>query len=96
MKLLSINIFFVLLLSITLNISLIGQNLTSRNGDGEILSETNQYVKRVNVDEGKVLNKNLLNSFIQLALKDKWYGEIKFWTSAQWGIKESDGYIAKQ
>lgn len=57
MKLLSINIFFVLLLSITLNISLIGQNLTSR--DGEILSETNQYVKRVNVDEGKVLNKNL-------------------------------------
>ena len=68
MKLLSINIFFVLLLSITLNISLIGQNLTSRNGDGEILSETNQYVKRVNVDEGKVLNKNLLNSFIQLSL----------------------------
>lgn len=92
----SINIFFVLLLSITLNISLIGQNLTSLNGDGEILSETNQYLKRVNVDEGKVLNKNLLNSFIQLALKDKWYGEIKFWTSAQWGIKESEGYIAKQ
>ena len=29
-------------------------------------------------------------------MKDKWYGEIESWTSAQWGIKESEGNIVRQ
>ena len=61
-----------------------------------ILSEYNQYLKAVNLDEGKILNKNLLNNFLQIATKDNWYSEIKFWVSAQWGMKESKGVIAKQ
>jgi hypothetical protein len=94
MKILNIKVLFILLTALTINSYLIGQSVPQRSSD--LLAETNQYVKRVNIDEGRVANKNLLNSFIQLALKDNWYNEIKFWTSAQWGIKESDGNIAKQ
>lgn len=94
MKILNIKVLFILLAVLTINSYLIGQSLPQRSSDH--LAETNQYVKRVNIDEGRVANKNLLNSFIQLAIKDNWYEEIKFWTSAQWGIKESDGNIAKQ
>ena len=94
MKLLNIKALFILIVALTLNNNLIGQSVPQRNSD--LLNETNQYVKRVNIDEGRVANKNLLNSFIELAIKDNWYNEIKFWTSAQWGIKESNGNIAKQ
>jgi hypothetical protein len=94
MKILNIKALFILLTALTINSYLIGQSVPQRSSD--LLAETNQYVKRVNIDEGRVANKNLLNSFIELAIKDNWYNEIKFWTSAQWGIKESDGNIAKQ
>lgn len=94
MKFLNIKALFILIAALTLNSYLIGQSLPQRNSD--LLNETNQYVKRVNIDEGRVANKNLLNGFIELAIKDNWYNEIKFWTSAQWGIKESDGNISKQ
>jgi hypothetical protein len=94
MKILNIKVLFILLTALTINSYLIGQSVPQRSSD--LLAETNQYVKRVNIDEGRVANKNLLNSFIELATKDNWYNEIKFWTSAQWGIKESDGNIAKQ
>jgi hypothetical protein len=94
MKILNIKVLFILLTALTINSYLIGQSVPQLNSDP--LAATNQYVKRVNIDEGKVANKNLLNSFIELATKDNWYNEIKFWTSAQWGIKESDGNISKQ
>lgn len=94
MKILNIKVLVILLTALTLNSYLIGQSVPQRNSD--LLNETNQYVKRVNIDEGRVANKNLLNSFIELAIKDNWYNEIKFWTSAQWGIKESNENIAKQ
>lgn len=94
MKILNIKVLVILLTALTLNSYLIGQSVPQCNSD--LLNETNQYVKRVNIDEGRVANKNLLNSFIELAIKDNWYNEIKFWTSAQWGIKESNENIAKQ
>ena len=94
MKFLNIKALFILIAALTINSYLIGQSVPQRNSD--LLNETNQYVKRVNIDEGRVANKNLLNSFIELTIKDNWYNEIKFWTSAQWGIKESDGNISKQ
>jgi hypothetical protein len=66
------------------------------SGGDDILTETNQYVKRVNLDDGKVQSKNILNRFIQIANDDNWYYDVAFWTSAQWGIKEASGNVAKQ
>ena len=83
-------------MSLLISNNLFAQDLLLLMGDDEILSETNQYVKRVNIDEGKVQNKNLLNKFIQISKKENWYNEIKFWTSAQWGIKETEGNVTKQ
>mgnify|MGYP001385455145 CR=1 FL=1 len=96
MKNLIINIFLIVVFAFSLQNITIGKNLFLPFGDDDIVSETNQYLKRVNLDEGKVLSKNDLNKFIQTAYKDNWYNDIAFWTSAQWGIKESGGNVAKQ
>jgi len=96
MKNLIINIFLIVVFAFSLQNITIGKNLFLPFGDDDIVTETNQYLKRVNLDEGKVLSKNDLNKFIQTAYKDNWYNDIAFWTSAQWGIKESGGNVAKQ
>lgn len=65
-------------------------------GNDKVLMEYNSYLKTVNLDGGKILNKDLLNKFIQLSTEENWYDNIKFWVSAQWGIKEYEGSISKQ
>jgi hypothetical protein len=89
-----IKLFLLSIFALMLNNKLAGQNLMQTNS--EILGETNQYIKRVNLDDGKMLDKNYLNKFIHIAKKDNWFSQINFWTSAQWGIKESDGNISLQ
>lgn len=69
---------------------------TLPSNTNKTISELNQYLKTVNLDEGKVLNKKMLDDFIQTATNDNWYNQVKFWVSSQWGIKESKGAIVKQ
>lgn len=61
-----------------------------------LVVEMNKYLKTVNLDGGKILNKNLLNDFISLSSKDGWNSDINFWVSAQWGVKEYKGRVMKQ
>lgn len=61
-----------------------------------LVKEKNQYLKNVNLDGGKILNKDLLNDFLSLSVKDNWNNQIKFWVSAQWGVKEYKGRVMKQ
>ena len=91
-----LNIFLIVVFALSIQKITLGKELLISSGGDDILAETNQYVKRVNLDEGKVLSKNDLNNFIQIASKDNWYNDIAFWTSAQWGIKESNGNVAMQ
>lgn len=61
-----------------------------------LVKEKNQYLKNVNLDGGKILNKDLLNDFLSLSVKDNWNNQIKFWVSSQWGVKEYKGRVMKQ
>ena len=70
MKNLIINIFLIVVFAFSLQNITIGKNLFLPFGDDDIVSETNQYLKRVNLDEGKVLSKNDLNKFIQTVEKE--------------------------
>ena len=95
MKKSSFIMLFFSLIAITFQYSAMGQTLPS-SGNEEIMSIHNKYLKAVNLDEGKILSKNNLNKFLQLALNDNWYSQINFWVSAQWGVKEYEGLVAKQ
>lgn len=96
MKYFSIKFIFSLIIAFTLNNIILAQTSSTKNDNTEINAETNQYLKRVNLDNGNILNKPFMNSFIKMAFEDKWISNIKFWTSSQWGIKEYLGNIAKQ
>ena len=91
-----LNIFLIVVFALSLQKVTSGKNYLLPSGGDEILAETNQYVKRVNLDEGKVQSKDILSRFIQIANNDNWYNDVAFWTSAQWGIKEANGNVAKQ
>ncbi len=95
MKKSSFIMLFFSLIAITFQYSAMGQTLPS-SGNEEIMSIQNKYLKAVNLNEGKILSKNNLNKFLQLALNDNWYSQINFWVSAQWGVKEYEGLVAKQ
>ncbi len=91
-----LNIFLIVVFALSLQKLTSGKDYLVPSGGDDILTETNQYVKRVNLDDGKVQSKNILNRFIQIANNDNWYNDVAFWTSAQWGIKEASGNVAKQ
>lgn len=88
-----LGLFIILFFAIQYNLP--AKNLLP-SGNDKVLMEYNSYLKTVNLDGGKILNKDLLNKFIQLSTEENWYDNIKFWVSAQWGLKEYDGLIAKQ
>lgn len=88
-----LGLFIILFFAIQFNLS--AKNLAP-SGNDKVLMEYNSYLKTVNLDGGKILNKDLLNKFIQLSTEENWYDNIKFWVSAQWGIKEYEGLISKQ
>lgn len=91
MKKLIFNSIFVALFVISTHSNLFAQATTD-----PLIKEMNQYLKNVNLDGGKILNKNLLNDFLSLSTKDGWNDQIKFWVSAQWGVKEYKGKVMKQ
>lgn len=91
-----LNIFLIVVFALSLQKLTSAKDYIVPSGGDDILTETNQYVKRVNLDDGKVQSKNILNRFIQIANNDNWYNDVAFWTSAQWGIKEASGNVAKQ
>ncbi len=88
-----LGLFLILFFAIQYNLP--AKNLAP-SGNDKVLMEFNSYLKTVNLDGGKILNKDLLNKFIQLSTEENWYDNIKFWVSAQWGLKEYNGLIAKQ
>jgi hypothetical protein len=88
-----LGLFIILFFAIQYNLP--AKNLLP-SGNDKVLMEYNSYLKTVNLDGGKILNKDLLNKFIQLSTEENWYDNIKFWVSAQWGLKEYDGLISKQ
>lgn len=88
-----LGLFIILFFAIQYNLP--AKNL-SPSGNDKVLMEYNSYLKTVNLDGGKILNKDLLNKFIQLSTEENWYDNIKFWVSAQWGLKEYGGLVAKQ
>ena len=88
-----LGLFIILFFAIQYNLS--AKNLAP-SGNDKTMMEFNSYLKTVNLDGGKILNKDFLNKFIQLSTEENWYDNIKFWVSAQWGIKEYDGLISKQ
>ncbi|HCY76043.1 MAG TPA: hypothetical protein DHV28_08990 [Ignavibacteriales bacterium] len=96
MKNLSIKLILFVILALTVFNPMQAQNTSSKNDNEVIMTETNQYLKRVNLDNGNILNKTMLNGFIKLTVEDNWINDLKFWTSAQWGLKEYLGNIAKQ
>jgi hypothetical protein len=73
----------------------IAQSVTGK-GSNEVLTDMNKYLKAVNLDEGKISNKEYLNEFLKTAVEDNWNNNIQFWISAQWGTKNYNGYISKQ
>ena len=84
----------ILLILVSFN-QINAQNTLSSN-ENKTLMAVNKYLKSVNLDEGEILNKKMLDDFVQLSTNDNWYNHIKFWTSAQWGVKEANGAVAKQ
>jgi hypothetical protein len=88
-----LGLFIILFFAIQYNLS--AKNLIP-SGNDKVLMEYNSYLKTVNLDGGKILNKDFLNKFLQLSTEENWYDNIKFWVSAQWGLKEYDGLISKQ
>lgn len=88
-----LGLFIILFFAIQYNLP--AKNLLP-SGNDKTLMEFNSYLKTVNLDGGKILNKDFLNKFLQLSTEENWYDNIKFWVSAQWGLKEYDGLISKQ
>jgi len=88
-----LGLFIILFFAIQYNLP--AKNLLP-SGNDKVLMEYNSYLKTVNLDGGKILNKDFLNKFLQLSTEENWYDNIKFWVSAQWGLKEYDGLISKQ
>ncbi len=89
-------LFVIVGIALSLQAFTFGANYSMTLVGDDVTTITNQYVKRVNLDEGKIQNKDFLNLFVQLASNDNWLNNIVFWTSAQWGVKEVGGNIAKQ
>ena len=95
MKSTSLKIFALIAILISFSQLSFAQSV-SKKGSSEVLTDMNQYLKSVNLDEGKISNKENLNNFLKLAVEDNWNDDIKFWVSAQWGTKNYNGYISKQ
>ncbi len=91
MKGIILKIFALVLFVFSVNLSVFAQATAD-----PLVAEMNKYLKTVNLDGGKILNKNLFNDFLALSSKDNWNNNIKFWVSAQWGVKEYKDRVMKQ
>lgn len=71
-------------------------NLLLLLSDDSLVKETQDYLNRVNNDEGMVIDKKFINSLIKLAKKDGYFDKISFWVSASGGLKLNNNFVDKQ